>query len=172
MMSCMRPGVLCAAIVAAALAATACGGDGGDDRAPTRAQYIAKTDMLCKASNTRTRALNVQLRRAAAGAGNDRDLLRRLAPILERGYGKVRDNAAAYQAADPPPDDAAEIDRIRAAYDKQADQVRKLAATARAGDVARFRSQSAEQEDLVTRARRLARAYGFRECGTAKSDAA
>jgi hypothetical protein len=180
MMSPMRPTIARPALAAAALAVAvvvaACGGGGyagGDDaRAPTRAQYIARTDKLCKASNTRTRALNVQLLRAAAGARNDRELLRRLAPILERGYGKVRDNVAAFQASNPPADDDAAIERIRAAYDKQAEQVRRLAAAARAGDVARFRALSDEQEEVVTRARRLARGYGFRECGSAKSDPA
>jgi hypothetical protein len=170
MMSRMRSTLPCAAVVAAALAFAACGG-GGDDTSLTRAQYIAKTDKLCTASNTRTRALNVKLRRAVAGARSDRERLRRLAPILQRGYGSVRDNAAAFQAANPPADDAAAVERIRAAYDKQAQQVRKLATAARSRDVARFRELSAEQEDLVKRARRLARGYGFRECGSAKSDA-
>ncbi|HEV7807896.1 MAG TPA: hypothetical protein VGO80_18905 [Solirubrobacteraceae bacterium] len=171
----MRPILARASLAAAALAVAVgiatCGG-GDDAQTLTRAQYIASTDKLCKASNTRTRTLNVRLLRAAADARNDRQLLRRLAPILERGYGKVRDNAAAFQAANPPPDDAAEIERIREAYDKQANQVRLLAAAARSGDVARFRSLSDEQEEVVTYARRLARGYGFRECGSAKSDAA
>ena len=171
MMSRMSPILTRAALAAAALALAfavgACGDSGGD----ARAQYIAKTDKLCKASNTRTRALNVQLRRAAAAALNNREMLPRLAPILERGYGKVRDNAAAFQAANPPADDAVAIERIRAAYDKQGEQARRLAAAARAGDVARFRKLTDEQHKLVTRARRLTRAYGFRECGSAKSDA-
>jgi hypothetical protein len=183
MMSRMHPTLARAALAAAALAAAALavavvaaacggGGDARDDhaRAPTRAQYVARTDRLCKASNARTRALNVQLLRAAAGARNDRELLRRLAPILQRGYGKVRDTAAAFQASNPPPDDAAAIERIRAAYDKQAEQLRRLAAAARAGDAARFRTLSDEQRKVVTRARRLARGYGFRECGSVKSD--
>ena len=166
---------LAAGALAVAVGLAACGGgdgSGADAGGPARAQYIARTDKLCQASNTRTRALNVQLRRAAAGARNDRELLRRLAPILNRGYGKVRDNAAAFQAANPPPDDAAAVERIRAAYDKQAQQVRKLAAAARSGDVARFKSLTVEQEEVVTRARRLARGYGFRECGSSKSDPA
>lgn len=82
----------------------------------------------------------------------------------------MRDNAAAFQVSNPPSDDAAAIERIRAAYDKQAEQVRRLAAAARAGDAVRFRALSDEQEEVVTRARRLARGYGFRECGSAKSD--
>ena len=98
--------------------------------------------------------------------------MRRLAPILERGYGPVRDNAAAFEAANPPAGDAAAIERIRKAYDEQAELVRRLAAAAKRGDVDAFKALSEEQKDVVTRARTLARAYGFAECGSSKSDPA
>ena len=171
MMSRMRPVLACVLVIAAAAPALGgCGGSSGDD-GPTRAEYIAATDARCTASNKRTRELNVQLRRAAASASDDRDLLRRLAPILQRGYASVRDNAAAFEAADPPAADAAEVERIRDAYDEQAQQVRKLAAAARRGDIAAFGSLSEAQKAIITRARRLAREYGFRECGSSRSDA-
>jgi hypothetical protein len=161
-----------ALLVAAAVLVAACGGSGGDDDPPTKAQFIAKTDRLCEASNRRTRALNVELKTAADASENDKDLLRRLAPILERGYGPVRDNAASFQAANPPAGDAAAIERIRKAYDEQAELVRRLAAAAKRGDVPAFKALSEEQKDVVLRARRLARAYGFQECGSSKSDPA
>jgi hypothetical protein len=166
--------LICAAVTAAALVVASCGGSGGGPAAKplTREEFISKTDMQCKASNTRTRALNAEVQRAAAGARNDRQLLSRLAPILARGYGAVRDNAAAFQAASPPAADAAKIERIRTAYDRQAELVRKLTAAARRGDAEAFASLSAQQRLVVTRARRLTRGYGFKECGSAKSDAA
>lgn len=165
--------LICAALTAAALVLAACGGSGGDAAKPlTRAEFISKTDMQCKTSNTRTRALNEELQRVAAGARNDKQLLSRLAPILDRGYGPVRDNAAAFQAANPPPADAAKIEHIRKAYDRQAELVRKLAAAAKRGDVKAFMLLSTHQRIIVTRARRLARGFGFKECGSAKSDAA
>jgi hypothetical protein len=49
--------------------------------------------------------------------------------------------------------------------------VRSLAAAARRGDARRFEALSEQQADVVTRARRLTRAYGFKECGSRKSDA-
>ena len=143
----------------------------GADAPLTRAQYIATTDALCKQSNARTRKLNAELRRRSAGATSDAQLLRRLAPVLERGYGPVRDNAAAFQAANPPASDAAEIERIRALYDRQAEFLRKLARAARRVDSNAFKSLSEQQKDVVTRARKLARSYGFKECGSSKSDA-
>jgi hypothetical protein len=164
---------LCSALLAAIAAfVAACGGSSGDGDALTRAQFIAKTDRLCQASNRRTRALNLQLNDAAARSRDDTELLRRLAPILERGYGPVRDNAAAFQAANPPAGDAAAIERIRKAYDEQAELVRRLAAAARRDDIDAFKTLSVQQKDVVTRARTLARAYGFEECGSSKSDPA
>jgi hypothetical protein len=159
-------------LVLAAIGLAACGGsDDATDAPLTRAQYIATTDALCKQSNARTRKLNAELRRRSAGATSDAQLLRRLAPVLERGYGPVRDNAAAFQAANPPAADAARIERIRALYDRQAEFARKLARAARRVDTDEFKSLSVQQKDVVTRARRLTRGYGFKECGSTKSDA-
>ena len=156
----------------AALGLAACGGsDDAGDAPLTRAQYIATTDALCKQSNARTRKLNAELRRLAVGVTSDAQLLRRLAPVLERGYGPVRDNAAAFQAANPPAADAAQVERIRALYDRQAEYVRRLARAARRVDSNEFKSLSEQQKDVVTSARRLAHSFGFKECGSSKSDA-
>lgn len=169
MMSGMRATLVCVVLAVAALGLASCGG--GTSDAAKRAQFIDGTDRLCEKSNRRTRTFNRQLARAAAGARNDRDLLRRLAPILARGYGGVRDNARALRTSNPPAGDAAEIDRIRRLYDRQAQFVRKLAAAARRGDTRGFTSLSEQQKEVVTRARRLTRAYGFKECGSTTSDA-
>jgi len=158
--------------VAAAAALASCGGSEDEPQAaPTRAAFIAKVDEGCKSSNSRTRALNRELERAAAGARGDKDLLRRLAPVLERAYGPLRDNAAAFHAANPPPADAAEIERIRKLYDEQAELARKLAAAAKQGDVKRYNGLLAEQREVVERSRSRTRAFGFTQCGSSKSDA-
>jgi hypothetical protein len=167
----MRSWITCAGLAVVALVLPGCGG--GDERhgAPTRAQFIAKADALCQASNRRTRALNLQLRRAGALARGERDLLRRLAPILERGAGGVARNAAAFRAAEPPAADEVEIDLIRGLYDQQTRLARRLAAAAAKGEVSSFKALSTQQDDVVARARRVSRAYGFKECGSTKSDA-
>ncbi len=171
-MSGLRPH-LAIGIALAAIGLASCGGSSDAGDAPlTRARYIATTDALCKQSNARTRRLNVELRRRAAGVTSDAELLRRLAPVLERGYGPVRDNAAAFQAANPPASDAAAIERIRALYDRQAEFVRRLARAARRVDTSEFKSLSELQKDVVKRARGLAHRFGFKECGSTKSDAA
>jgi hypothetical protein len=165
------PTLLVSALAAAALALAACGDSGDDGSQGTRAQFIAATDKRCQVSNQRTRALNAELQRAAKGVDSDRALLRRLAPILARGYEPVSDNAATFKDAKPPAADEAEIERIRKAYDEQARLVRRLAAAAKRGDLRSFKSLSEEQKDLVTRARKAAQAYGFKVCGSSKSDA-
>ncbi len=170
MMSRMRPTPVILLAVAV-LALQACGDAGGDDAPLTRAQFIAKTDAQCKVSNARTKVLNEEVGRVAATTPSEAQLLRKLAPILDRGYGQIRDNAAAFQSVNPPAADAVEIERIRKIYDEQAELVRKLALAAKRGDTQQFKALSTQQEDVITRARKATSAYGFKECGSAKSDA-
>ena len=165
------PALIRMTLAFAALGLAACGDSEEPTPALTREAFIARTEELCEASNARTRKLNADLQRAGAQARDDTQLMRRLHPILKRGYRAVRDNAAAFEAANPPPADAARIEKIRAAYDQQAELARKLTDAAKRGDAEQFRSLSAQQRAVSTRARRLARDYGFRECGSSKSDA-
>ena len=171
MMSRMRIPALAVTILAvAALGLSACGGD-DEPQAPTRAEFIAKTDAQCIVSNARTKTLNEEAAKAAESARDDTQLLRNLAPILERGYEQVRANARAFRAVEPPSADVDEIDRIRRLYDEQAEVVRKLDLTAKRGDVDEYKATLEAQKDVLTRARKAASAYGFKECGSTKSDA-
>jgi predicted outer membrane protein len=163
------PTTMRALLALAALVLTACGSS-GDDTTAARKRFIARTDVLCKASNARTRALNLRLLQRAADARDDRQLLRRLAPILHQGNGPVHDTAAALRANDPPAADAARVEGIRRVYDEQAQLVRQLASAAARVEVSRFKSLSEHQKEVVLRARRLAHDYGFKECGSQKSD--
>ncbi|MDX6718317.1 MAG: hypothetical protein QOJ63_571 [Solirubrobacteraceae bacterium] len=163
------PTTIRALLALAALALAACGSS-GDDTTAARQRFIARTDALCKASNARTRALNLRLRRAAVGARDDKQLLRRLAPILRQGNEPLRDNATALRASEPPAADATRVEKIRRVYDQQARLVRKLAGAAARVEVNRFKALSEEQKDVVIRARSLTHDYGFKECGSSKSD--
>jgi hypothetical protein len=137
------PALIRMTLAVATLGLAACGDSEEPTPALTREAFIARTE---------------ELQRAGAQARDDTQLMRRLHPILERGYRAVRDNAAAFEAANPPPADAARIEKIRAAYDQQAELARKLTDAAKRGDAEQFRSLSAQQRAVSTRARRLARA--------------
>ena len=140
-----------AVLVAVAFALTAC----GDDQA--RADFIAARDAQCKASNARTRKLNVQSAAAAEKARSEKELLRLLAPILARGYRQVSENAAVFEAAEPPAADAEEVKQIRRLYHEQAK-------SKRSGSCPSARRTS-------SRARKATRAFGFNVCGSSQSDA-
>ena len=95
---------------------------------PTRAEFIAKTDAQCKVSNARTKTLNEEAApRRRTRARSEAQLLRELAPILERGYGQVRDNAAAFQAVNPPPADAPRSSGSASSTTSRPSSSRKLA---------------------------------------------
>jgi len=157
-------------LVVAALAVGSCGGSGDDG--PTRADFIAKTDARCKVSNARTKALNAEVSRVADTAPTEARLLRGLAPILERAFRQVRDNATAFRAVTAPSADAAEVGRIRALYDEQAAVVGKLSQAAKNNDLKQYRTLFEEQKDVLVRLRKATGAYGLKECGSTKSDAA
>src|SRR5215213_9213149 len=158
MMSRMRTTAVAVVVVMAALGIGACA---DEPAGPTRAEFIAKVDAQCQVSNIRTKRLNVQAAAAADTRRTEAQLLRKLVPILERGYEQVRDNAAAFRAVDPPPADTAEVEQIRKLYDEQAEIVRKLGLAAKRGDVDAFKAVSEEQKDVIVRARKATSAYGF-----------
>jgi hypothetical protein len=171
MMSSMRP-TASAMLALATLALAACGGSGDNKTAgPTRAEFIAKTDAQCKVSNARTKALNEESARAGA-TQTQAQLLKAVAPVLARSYGQARDNAAAFEAVSPPAADAAAVEAIRKLYDEQAEILRKLAAAATRGDLDQYKAITEQQKDVVVRIRKATNAYGFKECGSTKSDAA
>lgn len=161
------------AFTLAALAVAGCGGSSDDHEAasPTRAEFIAQTDARCQTSNARTRDLNAEVVRVSQGVTDERVLLRRLAPVLERGSKAVGDNADAFAATTPLPADAKKIAELRTLYERQATLAGRLAAAAKRGDVDDFRLYTTEQTDVLARVRQRAKAFGFKECGSAKSDA-
>ena len=141
MMSRMRtPAVAC--LAAAALGLAACGDSGGDEPDGLTRARVHRQDR--RAVQGVQRPHEDAQRGGEPGRGHrarsEAQLLRELAPILERGYGQVRDNAAAFQAVNPPAADAAEIERIRKLYDEQAEVVRKLATAAKRGDIEQFKA--------------------------------
>lgn len=140
--------------------------------ASSRAAYIARADRFCRSTNADTRRLNARANAAIRSADNDRDRLKALAPILEEGVRAQRSQVARFLAITPPAADRATIERYWSAISRQARLVAQLASAAAEGDVAAYNRIADRSSALREQARGLARAFGFKECGSGKSDAA
>ena len=187
------------ALVAAALLLAACGGDddsasespekqptattqpetrtgstedsGSTGDSPTREEYIARADAFCKQANAEAKGLNERLQEAVRGASPGREQLEAIAPILEEGYEVQRRSRAEFKEIPSPPADRETIEKLHAAYDEQTAIVGRLRDAAEAGDVARFRALSQEQNRVKLQSRSLAQRYGFKECGSGRNEA-
>ena len=142
-----------------------------DDQGPTKEDYIAEADTLCKESNARAKALNERSVEAVKGRSSGKEQLRALAPILREGYALQRNDMEEFEAIEPPADDREVIDRLTTAYGEQTALVGRMLDAAEATDVQRFNALQKEHQRVKTRARGLARGYGFKECGSGKNEA-
>ena len=176
-------------LLGAALALGACGDDDDDEASSpatttdtqtqtttqadgvTKAEYIAEADAFCKKSNAEAKVLNERAQDAVRGARGAKAQLDAVAPILREGYEVQARSREEFKKIEYPPGDRATIEQLYAAYDRQTALVAELRDAAEAGDVARFRSVSEEQDRVKVRARGLARSYGFKECGSGKNEA-
>lgn len=137
----------------------------------TREEYIARADKHCEGSNARSKRLNERTQKAVESESDDRARLEALVPILREGLEIQTKDLAAFRAIAPPAEDRDEIDALFAAYDDRQDGIKKLLVVAEAGDVQGFAQAAKEQERAKLRARELAQDYGFKECGSGKSEA-
>jgi hypothetical protein len=158
--------LLCAALLAG------CGGDddNGSD-APTREEYIARADAFCKKANAEAKQLN---ERAQAVAGRERGAkaqLQAVAPIFDEGYEVQRRSLDGFKKIPYPPEDRETIEGLFRAGEQLTALVKDLGEAAEAGDLARFRSISAQQDRIRARTRAIQREYGFKECGSGANEA-
>ena len=102
-------GRICAAtLVACALVAAGCGGD--DDEGPSKADYIAKADAICKAGDAKIEAATSAISDPSDQAAVLEFVTATLIPNIE---GQIKD----LKALDKPKDDADTIDAIYADLD-------------------------------------------------------
>ena len=156
-------------LVVAALVPAGCGGEEPQPR--SHAELVAKIDARCEVTNAETKKINEEAELVGERADTQEQLLRELAPILERASDQVRQNAAAFKSVEPTGNDAAKLDRIRRFYDRQTRLAHKFAAAAKRGAVDEFKMLSELQKDLLRRLRKATSDFGFKECGSTRSDA-
>lgn len=145
-------------------------GAAGPDTA-ARAAYRRRADAVCRTENAAVRRLNVRANAAIRGAKDDAERLEALVPILHAGLAQQEAGLKRFLAIAPPPADRAVIDRYQATLKRQVGLVTKLLSAARAGDVERYTAVSSESAQLREESRAQARAYGFTQCGSGRSDA-
>ena len=155
-----RTGV--AVLGAVALAVTGCGGgddDSAGDRALTSAQFVAQAQAICRDVRRAHRPYTEQVQKLPA-----RVAIKRLAPILEATLAASRQGLARLSALERPPADRAKVDAYLDTAEKLLDVQAQLARTARAGDRENGYRVSAPTVELSQDQRRLARAYGLKDC--------
>jgi predicted lipid-binding transport protein (Tim44 family) len=163
---------LAAALLVCASLLAACGGDddNGSD-APTREEYIARADAFCKKGNAEAKRINERAQAAASGVRGAKAQIEAVAPIFDEGYELQRRLLDEFKKIPYPPEDRKTIQELHAAGEQLTALVKELGEAARAGDVNRFRSISAQQDRIRSRTRVIQREYGFRECGSGSNEA-
>ena len=140
-------------------------------RPPTRAEFISAADTYCKRANARAKRRNARLVQAQQAATDEQGALRAIAPLLRDGVPFERARIRALRAIEPPPEDAATIDRYLDLASRQTRIVERLADAAKDADVKRFAEAGTEQIRLRKRSDSLAKRYGFKECGSRRNEA-
>ncbi|WP_354700448.1 hypothetical protein DSM112329_00725 [Paraconexibacter sp. AEG42_29] len=138
----------------------------------THAQYVTQVDGLCRTINAQTKRLNAKANAALRGAKTEAEQLAAVAPVLKEGLGAQSLALDTIKAVERPAADKAALASYFALLDQQKQQLTALAAAAEAGSITKYKSVTAKSAGLRQRARAKAIAFGFKECGSGKGDAA
>jgi hypothetical protein len=133
--------------LASVLALAACGSSSKND-APSKAEYIASADKICKAGNTVINGLSAKLTNKSTAAD--------LAAFKAAAVPSLRGQVKSLRALKPPAGDAA---KLKAIYDQVDAAAGQLDATAPADIPAFF------QSDPFAAPNKAAMDYGMKECG-------
>lgn len=156
-----------------ALLAAGCGGDdssksSGSDGPPTKAEFISQGDKICAKYNKATKALNADLQAQAAQAQASGSLAA-VAPTLAAAAklaGTARDDFAVLEA---PTGDESQVKRVNKAIEGLATLLGRLALAAQANDSKTFAELNSGIVQLAALEAKVAKAYGFKECGRTPS---
>jgi hypothetical protein len=148
--------------VLSALALGACGGSSGQFAsssapAPTKAQFVARADQLCRTQNTRLAPLSHRL----ANATSPKDVV----ALLNQERTEVQAGIAALRAIPEPAADHRAIAGIIAQPASELTVVAKTAADLQHGDTTAFQTDAAQLKTVHQNYEHLAQSYGLHYCG-------
>jgi hypothetical protein len=143
--------VLLTCLLALGLASLLASCGGGDGDAPSKSEYIAQVDKICKSYNEK--AANLARGASSSPTGQDfQSIFRKFVPIVDERIDKVR-------AVEKPEGDE---ERLNAIYDDAAAGNEKIKEAIR---TPRGAAEIAKGGNPFEKADKAARDYGFKECG-------
>lgn len=154
-----------AALAAAALALAACGGGGGSSTAPTKADYIAKADGICRAARADALPLVKQL--TAGGVGAITIHARERAVVARKLHAVEARRLAQLRALDQPKGDSGAIKSFLDPAGQVVTAIDKAAAALGSGNLTGTLALLSEASAAGASAKQAADSYGFKDCGGA-----
>ena len=151
------------AMLVAAFAIGACGGGGGGG--PTKADYIARADKICRAAHKSAVPLIAQL--TSAGTSLNPAAARKLAAVADRLHSIQAGYLAQLRALEQPSGDKKTIEAFLTPAGQVVGGIGNAAGSLSRGDVTTTLGLLAQAQGAGAEAKNAADAYGFKECGAA-----
>lgn len=158
--------ILVALLVAAASLLAACGGGDSEpatDDGPTRPQYIAEVDALCKKTTRASRPTNRKIQALVNGSGTYSSRLMKATPLLQTTYDLQKSKLDGVKSVQPPAADREQVAKVVAASEKALEEFRGGIPIAKRGDLKEFIDVAFDANGSRATAERLGTQYGFAE---------
>ena len=173
----MRHGLVLAWVLAVVMLGS-CGGesDEGAQRdkrigsAPSRQEFIDRLDALCRAGNRKAKRLNTRAQAIIEQAPDEETALADLEPVLRQGLEAAREADRDFQRQTPPRGDEDQFHKIVQYQLESTALLTRLIEAADRRDAEAF-AALIEKRRSMERTRGFFQDYGFKECGSGKSDA-
>jgi hypothetical protein len=158
-----RANLISAVALSSLLALAGCGGSSG----PSKSQYVAKADGICKAAQTQTAPLINEVAAGAASlvSGGARSA-RQLATVLERLHSLAAGSLAQLRALRQPSGDHAAIERFLTPFASEVDAIGQAATALDGGQAPQALAHLEQVQPTAQQVTSAAQAYGLRQCAS------
>lgn len=155
---------LIALLIAGCAGLAACGGDdetAAKDEGPTRPQYVAQVDAICKKVTKASQPTNRKIQALVDGTGSFSSRLKKSTPLLQKTYDLQKGKLDDIEAIEQPSKDKAQIAEVVAVSSKALEEFKGGIAIARRGDLKEFIDIAFDANGTRAKAERLGMTYGF-----------